>query len=67
MVLASVYCSLPALTCSIEASSDLGVRLFGAFWKVIWLLALPGVMAGCTFTILVGGADGKMLSNLITS
>ncbi|MFN4154094.1 MAG: ABC transporter permease [Paracoccaceae bacterium] len=62
----------------IEASADLGVRPFTTFTKVIWPLAIPGVVAGATFTfclslgdfiapILVGGADGMMIANLITS
>lgn len=62
----------------IEASADLGVRPFATFARVIWPLAIPGVVAGATFTfclslgdfiapILVGGADGMMIANLITS
>nr|WP_011102914.1 ABC transporter permease [Ruegeria sp. PR1b]AAN05288.1 RC215 [Ruegeria sp. PR1b] len=62
----------------IEASADLGVRPFATFTRVIWPLAIPGVVAGATFTfclslgdfiapILVGGADGMMIANLITS
>lgn len=62
----------------IEASADLGLRSVATFLRVIWPLALPGVVAGATFTfclslgdfiapILVGGADGMMIANLITS
>lgn len=62
----------------VEASADLGVGPAGTFWKVIWPLSIPGVIAGATFTfclslgdfiapILVGGADGMMIANLITS
>ena len=62
----------------IEASADLGVRPLATFARVIWPLAIPGVLAGATFTfclslgdfiapILVGGADGMMIANLITS
>jgi spermidine/putrescine transport system permease protein len=62
----------------VEASADLGVGPFGTFWKVIWPLSIAGVLAGATFTfclsvgdfiapILVGGADGMMIANLITS
>lgn len=62
----------------IEAAADLGVRPFETFVRVIWPLAIPGVVAGATFTfclslgdfiapILVGGTDGMMIANLITS
>lgn len=62
----------------VEASADLGVRPVGTFLKVIWPLSIPGVLAGATFTfclslgdfiapILVGGANGMMIANLITS
>jgi spermidine/putrescine transport system permease protein len=62
----------------LEAASDLGVRPVATFIQIIWPLALPGIMAGATFTfclslgdfiapILVGGANGMMIANLITS
>jgi len=34
----------------VDASSDLGSRPFTTFRKVIWPLALPGVIAGSIFT-----------------
>lgn len=34
----------------LEASADLGGRPRTTFWKVIWPLALPGVVAGSIFT-----------------
>jgi spermidine/putrescine transport system permease protein len=62
----------------VEASADLGVTPWGTLWKVIWPLSLPGVIAGATFTFcltfgdfiapfLVGGPDGVMIANVITS
>jgi spermidine/putrescine transport system permease protein len=62
----------------IEASKDLGVPPFGTFLKVIWPLSLPGVMAGVTLTfcltfgdfiapVLVGGPDGVMIANVVTT
>lgn len=74
-----IYTALEKIPRSlIEASADLGVRPFRTFTRVIWPLAIPGVVAGATFTfclslgdfiapILVGGADGMMIANLITS
>ena len=62
----------------VEAAGDLGVTPWGTLWKVIWPLSLPGVIAGATFTfcltfgdfiapVLVGGPDGVMIANVITS
>lgn len=62
----------------VEAAGDLGVTPWGTFAKVIWPLSLPGVIAGATFTFcltfgdfiapfLVGGPDGVMIANVITS
>jgi spermidine/putrescine transport system permease protein len=62
----------------IEASKDLGVGPFGTLRKVIWPLSLPGVFAGITFSFcltfgdfvapfLVGGPNGVMVANTITS
>ena len=62
----------------VEAAGDLGVTPWGTLWKVIWPLSLPGVIAGATFTFcltfgdfiapfLVGGPDGVMIANVITS
>jgi spermidine/putrescine transport system permease protein len=62
----------------IEASRDLGVGPLGTFFKVIWPLSLPGVIAGGAFTFclsagdfvaptLVGGPDGVLIANVIAS
>ena len=61
-----------------EASHDLGVGPLQTFWNVILPLSMPGVIAGMTFTfclasgdfvapMLVGGPDGFMIANLMTS
>jgi len=62
----------------VEAAGDLGMTPVRTFAKVIWPLSLPGVIAGATFTfcltfgdfiapVLVGGPDGVMIANVITS
>ncbi len=62
----------------IEASKDLGVGPFRTFLKVTLPLTTPGIVAGATFTycltfgdfiasFLVGGPDGLMVANVITS
>jgi spermidine/putrescine transport system permease protein len=62
----------------IEASKDLGVGPFRTFCSVTLPLSMPGVIAGMTFTFcltfgdfiapfLVGGPDGLMIANVITS
>ena len=62
----------------IEASKDLGVGPFRTFLSVTLPLSAPGIAAGATFTycltfgdfiapFLVGGPDGLMIANVITS
>jgi spermidine/putrescine transport system permease protein len=62
----------------VEASSDLGASPVKTFWKVIFPLSLPGVLAGATFAfvltlgdflapLLVGGPSGIMISNIVVS
>jgi spermidine/putrescine transport system permease protein len=61
-----------------EAARDLGANGFRAFVGVTLPLAMPGIMAGGLFSfglaagdfvapILVGGADGVMIANIIAS
>ncbi|WP_430448869.1 ABC transporter permease [Rhodophyticola sp.] len=61
-----------------EASADLGQSSWTTFWRVTVPLSLPGVVAGFTLTFclcfgdfvaafLVGGPDGLMVANVITS
>jgi spermidine/putrescine transport system permease protein len=60
----------------IEASKDLGASDFSTFWKVIFPLSIPGVIAGVLFIfvlsigdfltpILVGGTQGITISKVI--
>jgi spermidine/putrescine transport system permease protein len=60
----------------VEASQDLGASPRVTFWRVIFPLSLPGLLAGATFAfvlslgdflapILVGGAGGIMISNIV--
>jgi putative spermidine/putrescine transport system permease protein len=50
-VILPIYASLERVPDSyLEASSDLGARGFTTFRKVIWPLALPGVVAGSIFS-----------------
>jgi spermidine/putrescine transport system permease protein len=60
----------------IEASQDLGASPRTTFWRVILPLSIPGLLAGATFAfvltlgdflapILVGGASGTMISNIV--
>jgi putative spermidine/putrescine transport system permease protein len=60
----------------IEASADLGARSFRTTWKVLFPLALPGIIAGSIFTfaltlgdfispILIGGAHSQFIGNVI--
>ena len=62
----------------IEASHDLGASPWSTFQRVILPLSLPGVLAGATFAfvltlgdflapLLVGGASGIMISNIVVS
>jgi len=62
----------------VEASHDLGASPFRTFWRVIFPLSLPGVLAGATFAfvltlgdflapLLVGGPSGIMISNIVVS
>jgi spermidine/putrescine transport system permease protein len=62
----------------IEASQDLGASAVRTFWSVVFPLALPGMIAGATFTfvlslgdflspLLVGGPTGVMISNIVVS
>jgi spermidine/putrescine transport system permease protein len=62
----------------VEASQDLGAPPFKTFWRVIFPLSIPGVLAGATFAfvltlgdflapLLVGGPSGIMISNVVVS
>ena len=62
----------------VEASHDLGATPAQTFWKVIFPLSMPGVVAGATFAfvlslgdflapLLLGGPSGIMISNIVVS
>ncbi|HXM64096.1 MAG TPA: ABC transporter permease [Terriglobales bacterium] len=62
----------------VEASHDLGASPFQTFWRVIFPLSIPGVLAGATFAfvlslgdflapLLLGGPSGIMISNIVVS
>ncbi|MGA9878182.1 MAG: ABC transporter permease [Candidatus Sulfotelmatobacter sp.] len=62
----------------VEASHDLGANPGQTFWKVIFPLSIPGVVAGATFAfvlslgdflapLLLGGPSGIMISNIVVS
>jgi spermidine/putrescine transport system permease protein len=62
----------------VEASHDLGASPLHTFWRVIFPLSIPGVLAGATFAfvlslgdflapLLLGGPSGIMISNIVVS
>ena len=62
----------------VEASHDLGATRVQTFWRVIFPLSIPGVVAGATFAfvlslgdfispLLLGGPSGIMISNIVVS
>jgi spermidine/putrescine transport system permease protein len=74
-----IYASLEHIPRNlVEASHDLGATPTQTFWKVIFPLSLPGVVAGATFAfvlslgdflapLLLGGPSGIMISNIVVS
>ncbi len=74
-----IYASVERLDMRyVEAANDLGANDLRAFWKVIFPLTLPGVIAGCILVFipaigafvtpdLMGGTRGLMIGNLIQS
>src|SRR5207302_8838786 len=62
----------------IEASQDLCAGTLRSFWRVIFPLSMPGLLAGVTFAfvlslgdflapLLVGGPSGTMIANVVQS
>jgi spermidine/putrescine transport system permease protein len=62
----------------VEASHDLGATPGKTFWKIVFPLSIPGVLAGATFAfvlslgdflapLLLGGPSGIMISNIVVS
>jgi spermidine/putrescine transport system permease protein len=74
-----IYASLEHIPHSlVEASQDLGASSAKTFWRVVFPLSLPGVLAGATFAfvlslgdflspLLIGGPSGIMISNVVVS
>ena len=72
-----IYASVEALDWRyVEAANDLGANDWTSFWRVIFPLTLPGVIAGCILVVipaigsyitpdLMGGTRGLMIGNLI--
>ena len=75
----SVYASLEHIPRDlVEASQDFGASPTVTFWRDIFPLSLPGVVAGATFAfvlnlgdflspLLIGGPSGIMISNVVVS
>lgn len=62
----------------VEASHDLGASPLQTFWRVVFPLSAPGMIAGATFAFvlslgdflapqLLGGPSGIMISNIVVS
>ncbi len=74
-----IYASLEHIPLNlVEASHDLGASPFQTFWRVIFPLSIPGVLAGATLAfvlslgdflapLLLGGPSGIMISNIVVS
>jgi spermidine/putrescine transport system permease protein len=74
-----IYASLEHIPRNlVEASHDLGASPGQTFWRVIFPLSIPGVLAGATFAfvlslgdflapLLLGGPSGIMISNIVVS
>ena len=74
-----IYAALEHIPRSlVEASHDLGATPGQTFWKIVFPLSIPGVLAGATFAfvlslgdflapLLLGGPSGIMISNIVVS
>jgi spermidine/putrescine transport system permease protein len=74
-----IYASLEHIPRNlVEASHDLGASPVQTFWRIIFPLSIPGVLAGATFAfvlslgdflapLLLGGPSGIMISNIVVS
>jgi spermidine/putrescine transport system permease protein len=74
-----IYASLEHIPRNlVEASHDLGASSWQTFWRVVFPLSIPGVLAGATFAfvlslgdflapLLLGGPSGIMISNIVVS
>jgi spermidine/putrescine transport system permease protein len=78
-VILPIYASMEHIPRSlVEASHDLGASPLQTFWRVIFPLSIPGMVAGATFAfvlslgdflapLLLGGPSGIMISNIVVS
>jgi spermidine/putrescine transport system permease protein len=78
-VVLPIYASLEHIPRNlVEASHDLGASPWQTFWRVIFPLSIPGLLAGATFAfvlslgdflapLLLGGPSGIMISNIVVS
>jgi len=78
-VILPIYASLEHIPRNlVEASHDLGASPAQTFWRVVFPLSIPGVLAGATFAfvlslgdflapLLLGGPSGIMISNIVVS
>jgi spermidine/putrescine transport system permease protein len=74
-----IYASLEHIPRNlVEVSHDLGATPLQTFWRVIFPLSIPGLVAGATFAfvlslgdflapLLLGGPSGIMISNIVVS
>src|SRR3989454_4084452 len=74
-----IYASLEHIPRNlVEASHDLGATPGQTFWKIVFPLSIPGVVAGASFAfvlslgdflapLLLGGPSGIMISNIVVS
>jgi spermidine/putrescine transport system permease protein len=78
-VILPIYASMEHIPRNlVEASQDLGASPAQTFWRVIFPLSAPGMIAGATFAfvlslgdflapLLLGGPSGIMISNIVVS
>jgi spermidine/putrescine transport system permease protein len=78
-VILPIYASMEHIPRNlVEASHDLGGSPLQTFWRVIFPLSIPGMVAGATFAfvlslgdflapLLLGGPSGIMISNIVVS
>jgi spermidine/putrescine transport system permease protein len=78
-VILPIYASMEHIPRNlVEASHDLGASPLQTFWRVVFPLSAPGMIAGATFAfvlslgdfiapLLLGGPSGIMISNIVVS
>jgi spermidine/putrescine transport system permease protein len=78
-VILPIYASMEHIPRNlVEASHDLGATPLQTFWRIVFPLSVPGMIAGATFAfvlslgdflapLLLGGPSGIMISNIVVS